>query len=111
MLKPSITPQNVCDLLNELLELDHACIEALFLRREFCNSSIANHSTVMVQETQSESGSEASSQLGVVGIINGMFGVREDGMGAICFETEPDSTGTERIVKFKFTPPAESRVW
>ena len=109
MIKQSITPQDVCDLLNELLRLDPKCILTLIAHREPCNDSISEHPTVQVQPDTS---SDHTSQVGILGIINGMFGVRDDGMGPICYETEDAAgSGIETPVGFKLTPPIKTRVW
>lgn len=97
MLKPSVTPQEVCDLLNELLKLDYDCVRKLLSYREVCNELVANHPTVQVQQ---HSGDEFPT-VGIVGILNGLFGTTEEGMGALCYEIEDDGT----ILGFKLTPP------
>lgn len=96
MLKQSVTPQEVCDLLNELLKLDYDCIHKLLSHREVCNDLVANHPTVQVQQ---RCGDEFPS-VGIVGIINGLFGISEEGMGALCYEIDDDST----IIGFKLIP-------
>jgi hypothetical protein len=95
MLKESITPQDVCDLLNELLEKDYDCIHELISYRVKCNQAVADHPTVQVQCFKPES----KPKVGLLGILNGLFGVREDLFGIICMEVD----GT-RIVTFKLTP-------
>jgi hypothetical protein len=96
MLKSSITAQDVCDLLNEMLFLDPKCTNALLSNRVECNSAVANHPHVQVQQFIDDK----VPKVGIMGIINGLFGVRSDGMGGLCFET--DKAGS--IVRFKITP-------
>lgn len=98
MYKESITPQDVCDLLNEFLKLDHDCALHLILRREICNENIANHPTIQAQTTGTK-GDELST-VNVVGLLNGMFGVRDDNMGPICCEIDDNG----RVLGFKLTP-------
>ena len=69
MIKDHITPQEVVDFLNELLELDPMGINALFNFRTFCNNAIADHATVQVGLV-----SDNIWTVGFVGILNGIFG-------------------------------------
>ena len=96
MLKNSINPQDVCDLLNELLKLDYHCVKTLVSHRVRCNEAIAGHPTVQVQKFIDDE----HPKVGLIGILNGLFGIREDGVGAICCETNESG----KIIKFKITP-------
>jgi hypothetical protein len=95
-LKESITVQDVCSLLNELLIEDAKCIHDLVNARIICNSKIADHPTVQVQQYKGEQ----QAKVGLLGIINGLFGIRDDGMGAICVDIDDD----DKIIRFKETP-------
>jgi hypothetical protein len=97
MLKKSITAQDACNLLNDFLKLDPKSAQALTLHHEKCNQKVANHPTIQV----AKHGKSTISQVGLLGIINGMFGVRKDGMGPICCEFNDKST---KITSFKLTP-------
>jgi hypothetical protein len=91
-MKKSITVENVCSLMNNLLTLDPECINKLIRTRIKCNDRIANHPTVQI--------SSNPDSVGIVGILNGFFGVRKDGYGPICVELDTDN----KIIKFKKTP-------
>jgi len=95
MLKQTITANDVCDLLNKMLKLDYDCTHAIVSYRQKCNDLIAKHETIQVQQYEEDE----FPKVGIIGILNGMFGIREDGMGAICYEIEND-----RILGFKPTP-------
>ena len=95
MLKKKITPQDVCNTLNEMLELDYKCTKKLFEYHVPCNSKIADHPTIQVQKFKTDK----FPKVGFIGIINGMFGIRGDGMGAICYEIEHG-----KITRFMPTP-------
>jgi len=97
MLKKFITAEDVCGLLNEFLALDYDCASALFSHREKCNDAVTHHPSIQVHQYPGE-----DSKVGLIGLINGVFGIAEDGMGAICYEIDND---TNRIVSFKVTPP------
>lgn len=96
MLKKIISPQDACDLLNEFLKLDPECARAFFSHREKCNEAVTQHPTIQTFQYEGE-----SPKVGFIGLINGMFGVKEDGMGAICYEIDQD---TNEIKSFKLTP-------
>jgi hypothetical protein len=96
MLKKFITSADACDLLNELLKLDYECITALISHREKCNEAIASHPSVQVHQYIDDQ----FPKVGLIGILNGLFGIREDGMGSICCDM--DNAG--HIKGFKPTP-------
>jgi hypothetical protein len=93
MLKNQITVDDVCALLNELLVADYNCVSKLLNIHEECNDKIADHPTVIVTNEQRPS-------IGFIGILNGLFGVRDDGMGPICIELDDK----KNVVCVKPTP-------
>lgn len=95
MLKETVKVTDVCDLLNEMLNLDYDCTHELISQRMRCNDAIANHPTVQVQQYKDDE----FPKVGLLGIFNGLFGIREDGMGAICMEVD-----NGKILGFKPTP-------
>jgi len=86
MLKQSITIKNVCDILNELIKLDQKCAETLVSQRVPCNESVADHPTIQVHQPPGEKPS-----VGLLGILNGLFGIQDDGFGALCAEFDDDN--------------------
>lgn len=89
-MKESITPDDVCDLLNELLSVDYDSIYELVTRHVECNQALVDHETVQVR------GYAGPPSVGMMGIINGMFGVNQNGHGPICYEIE-----NGKILKFR----------
>lgn len=79
MLKQSVTPQDVCDLLNWMLSVDPACIEALVSTRVPCNEIIAEHASIQVQAGILKIGDVDMRQceVGLLGVLNGLFGRHE----------------------------------
>ena len=102
MLKRSITPSDVCGLLNELLRLDYDCANGLVSYRQQCNELVAAHPSIQVQQYKDD----LFPKVGIVGILNGMFGIRDDGMGAICYEIDKG-----KILGFKPTPLMPKDGW
>jgi hypothetical protein len=79
-IKESITIDETIDLLNELLKLDKSAISALVLNHKNpCNRELAEHPTVQVTALMDGNGYH----VGLLGIINGMFGTFPDGWGPI----------------------------
>lgn len=79
-LKQSVSVEDAINLLNELLELDAGAIGALVANRVPCNEGIADHYSVQVEQRN------CGFNVGLLGIINGLFGIDDDGWGAITCE-------------------------
>lgn len=67
----------VVNFLNDLVELDRPAIAALIANRIPCNQLLADHPTVQVAATA------GGYHVGLLGILNGLCGVMEDGYGYI----------------------------
>jgi len=93
MFKDSITPQEVCDLLNELIELDPTAIGALMINCVPCNEGIADHPTVQVYERHQ------GFTLGVLGLINGPFGIDSKGWGQIAYSLDAETWEMQFFVR------------
>jgi len=105
MIKETITVDDVIALLNGMLECDQKATEALVEGRVLCNQIMADHPTVQVQETGH------NFEVGLLGVINGMFGIDDQGWGPIAAQYEGDSAenlglliGFERAENFKRVP-------
>lgn len=102
MYKDKISPQDVCDLLNELLAKDPESVNELISLRVPCNQEIADHPTVQVMCHPDIN----KPSVGMLGILNGLFGLNdEDGFGAIVFMTNSDS----ETCKFELSEQYRSR--
>jgi hypothetical protein len=88
--KESVTIDDVLALLNELLEKDRSAIVSLIEHRVFCNKDTANHPTVQVIKK------DGVEYVGMLGILNGLFGVNEHQYGVLGIEMD-DSL---KFVKF-----------
>lgn len=78
MVKNEITIQETVDFLNEILKVDPVAITALFSLRTACNKDLADHGTVQVGAL-----SKSYFQVGMIGVLNGLFGVDDYGWGRI----------------------------
>ena len=77
--------------LNDALERDPDAITRLFNARVECNEKMINHPTIQVGVYDDEF------KLGVLGLINGLFGYKRGGIGA---EGEVD-TSTKRFTRIR----------
>lgn len=100
MIKDNITVRDVCDLFNEIIQKDPECAKSLIDTRIICNKEIADHPTIQVLEENGET------RVGLLGFINGMFGIGDDGMGPICVIINDDGL-LERMVPMSDLPDRE----
>jgi hypothetical protein len=69
--------EEIIALLNEINELDPSVLPALIEHRVPCNQKLADHPTVQVGKTSD------GYEVGLLGILNGLCGVKEDSTGYI----------------------------
>jgi len=91
-----ISAQYVVDFLNELLRMDKYAMTDLVSERISVNKELAHHPTVQVQELV-----KGIQEVGLLGILNGMFGIEDDQAAIQAVMNEK----TELIVEFKLTEP------
>ena len=91
IMKESVTIDDVIVYLNELVELDKPAMAALIANRVPCNQQMADHPTAQVHAQH------GGFFIGLVGIINGMFGVNADGWGPITWVFEEDESSEQMI--------------
>ena len=84
MFKKSVTPEEVVEFLNELVKIDEEAVTNLLQSRVYCNGELADHETVQV-DGFSEPG---KTKVGLLGVLNGLFGVNDKGAGCIYFIKE-----------------------
>lgn len=92
------TPEDAVAVLSRALEADPEAITALFRTRVECNDKLSDDPTIQVKLIP-ESGGRC--EIGLIGIINGIFDIREDGRGYICMFNGTDGT----LTHFGITPP------
>lgn len=81
MLKETVSIDEVIDLLNEIIDLDNNAVNELVNNRVQCSEALAKHP--FVQVIASFKGKDKEYCLGLIGIINGFFGVDDNVCGAI----------------------------
>jgi hypothetical protein len=82
MVVEHVSVDDVIDYLNDLIQIDKPAVAALVANRVPCNEAMAQHPTVQVAAQND------GFHVGLLGILNGMFGVDEAGWGPIMFVFE-----------------------
>lgn len=90
----SVTPEHAVKILNEALDADPVAINELFRHRTSCNDALAGHASIQVG-AYPEDKYPATQTVGLLGLLNGIFGTKPDGDGHIQSEVEDF-----RIVRF-----------
>lgn len=94
MIKQSVTLQDVVTLLNEAVNLDAKALTALIDYRVPATNNLCNHPTIQA----------TSDSVGLLGLINGFFGVFDEGKlknyGPIYANYDEDEDGNDIIVNF-----------
>lgn len=99
-MKKTVSVEDVCGLLNDMLKKDPECVKKLFDVHVECNKDIMDHPTVQVRFYP---GDEKPS-VGFIGILNGMFCEDGDMYGSLCMEYDPDE---DKILSFRPTSEEE----
>lgn len=94
MIQETLTLDKTIEFMNELVEADAKAIEMLVETRVPCTDDLAEHPTLQVTGY----GTDAP-KLGLLGILNGLFGIDGDGWGAIAavFDDEGRLTHFKRV--------------
>ena len=92
MISETISIDDVVEYLNSVLEADPLALRALLCTFIPCNKKLAKHPTAVVNPAWHE-----GYTIGVIGLINGMFGVGEDNYPAICYKID---TETNKVIGF-----------
>src|SRR5512142_1114730 len=96
-LRQHVKPQDVVDLLNELLQMDRDAIGCLVEYRARCHDNIVNHPTVQC----------VGQTVGMLGILNGLFGVEDrTNYGAIAANYDDD----DRLTHFSLVEHSKIKV-
>jgi hypothetical protein len=90
-----VLAQRVCDYLNDLLLLDRNAIACLIANRVPCNQLLADHSTLQA------GAQHGGFHVGLLGILNGLCGVRANGAGFINAIFEGDARELKDLLHFE----------
>jgi len=98
----NVTPADAIDYLNDLLRRDREAVTALVGSRVSCNEALSNHETCQVGAR------DGVYTVGLLGVLNGLFGVDESGWGPITAVVEAE--GSRRVIVFEMTKPLQARL-
>lgn len=97
MIKESVTIQEVIDLLNSAIEKDREAMTELCKTRVKVNDELAEHPTIQAHCYNSDGEEIDDCSVGLVGIVNGIFGVDEKLYGCIGAVYDDD----DRLIEFR----------
>lgn len=80
--KNSVTLDEVIGLLNAAAALDRIAMTNLVGCRVPCNAELASHPTIQTGQV----GDSLLDRVGIIGILNGLFGVDEEGWGPLIID-------------------------
>ena len=105
MIHESLTIDGVIEFLNGCLEEDRPALTRMMLARTVCTEGLALHPTTQVGEAAVLAGDcgRWRYHIGPLGLLNGMFGIDDDGWGAITAIFKDD--GSE-LIRFERTTDA-----
>jgi len=78
MIQETISVEQTLEFLNEALKTDPDAVQRLFEKKAVCNDAMAGHPTIQV-----DCADKGFPKFGVLGLLNGLFGIDEKGWGAI----------------------------
>lgn len=87
MIRETVTLDEVIHLLNECVAIDPVAMASLVAARVPCSAGFCDHPTVQVGPID-EQNPAAGWEVGILGVLNGMFGVDDDGWGEITLYTK-----------------------
>lgn len=102
-----VTVEQVVELLNAALKLDDVAVTNLLQTRVACNKALANHQTIQVSL---QPHSEKEFEIGILGFLNGLFGIDEQSWGAIAAELDPAGHVHRFLVREPWTGVFTERV-
>lgn len=82
MVKETISIGDALQTLNELLALDKEAVSNLLEARVECNAALANHPALQTLQVG------IRNTVGALGLVNALFGAREDGWGEITLKLD-----------------------
>lgn len=101
-IEPRIDPGVVVKYLNELLEADNEAIKSLVQHRVKTNDKMMEHPSICVMCDSDENGNPINPVVGLLGVINGLVGLGQNGWHYIAAEFDEDGN----LHRFLETPQA-----
>ena len=88
--RDEVTVEQVVELLNQALEADDVALTDLIQTRVACNEKLAKHSSIQVGLAPGcdQGDKKLFYEVGILGLLNGLFGIDEKQWGAIAAEMD-----------------------
>jgi hypothetical protein len=102
MINETVSIDDVIKFLNDLLKLDYDLMYEFVMNRKKCNDKVAGHETIQVQLNAGDE----NLTVGLIGLLNGIFGKDEEGWGPIACVIEDDG----KISGFERTPATKDKI-
>lgn len=93
MIHDPCTLDHAIGVLNEMVAADPVAARSLTDHRVPCNDTLKDHPTIQVLAFEGE-----PALVGMLGVLNGIFGADEDGWGAVVAEFSDDET---QLIRFR----------
>lgn len=90
--------QIIIDRMNDALTYDREAVMNLVEKRVTCNEKMADHPSIQVVGKYMSNTKEYLFQVGLLGILNGIAGVRTNGWGYIAAEYDDDGMIQEFVL-------------
>ena len=99
--RDEVTVGQVVELLNQALQADDAALTDLIQTRVACNEKLAKHSSIQVGLAPGcdPEDKKLFYEVGILGLLNGLFGVDEKQWGAIAAEMDPSGHVRRFVVR------------
>jgi hypothetical protein len=105
MIRESVTIDETIVLLNQALALDRVAMTQLMDARVRCSLALADHPTIQAASSEEAvrlgvvTSDEQPCAVGLLGIVNGLFGSSADGYGAIAMQVDIDTGIVDRFFR------------
>lgn len=98
-----VLAEKIVNFLNELVEIDKPALAALITNRVPCNEDLADHATVQVMSRND------GFSVGLLGVLNGLCGIYENGYGPIAAEFDEGKipSSYSNLTKFRVLTPKD----
>lgn len=99
--RDEVTVEQVVELLNQALAADDVAITELIQTRTACNEKLSKHSSIQVGLAPgcNPEDKKLLYEVGILGLLNGLFGVDDKQWGAIAAEMDPSGHVRRFVVR------------
>lgn len=99
-----INAEAVVAALNSLVEADRECLTKMIDMRVPCNTTLLDHPTAQVVCDGAVNGEVINPRIGLLGVVNGLLGITEQGWGYIAAEMDEEGNFHRYVQNPKLVP-------